>query len=69
MKSGVSPGAVLEHLEHLDVNLPGMRKKRSRAKGVMRWAAMAAGAFGLVATALVWSPWRRRQPDDPFSAG
>jgi hypothetical protein len=69
MKSGVSAGAVLEHLENLDVNLPGMRKKRSRAKGVMRWTAMATGALGLVAAALAWAPWRRRSLGDATAAG
>lgn len=69
MRSAVSPSSVLEQLEQVDLPLPGRHKKRSRAKGALRWTALLAGTFGVVATALMWAPWRRRQLDDVPATG
>jgi hypothetical protein len=69
MRSAVSPASVLDQIEHLDLPLPGLHKKRSRAKGALRWTAMVGGAVGVVATALMWAPWRRRQLDQVPATG
>lgn len=69
MRSAVIPSSVLEQLEQLDLPLPGLHKKRSRAKGALRWTALLAGASGIVATALMWAPWRRRELDDVPATG
>ena len=45
------------------LRVPFLRKRDEGKKTPMRMAAMAAGLMGVVATAFMWGPWRRKHGD------